>query len=60
VKRTLRILALLMIVVGLIWVLQGVNVLPGSFMTGQIRWAWRGAGLGSLGVLLLVFLRIRH
>ena len=58
-KKALRILALLMICVGLIWVLQGVNVLPGSFMTGQIRWAWRGAGLGSLGVLLLVFLRLK-
>lgn len=58
-KNALRILALLMIVVGLIWVLQGVNVLPGSFMTGQIRWAWRGAGLGSLGVLLLAFIRLK-
>ena len=58
-KKALRILALLMICVGLIWVLQGVNILPGSFMTGQIRWAWRGAGLGSLGVLLLVFLRLK-
>ena len=58
-KKALRILALLMIVVGLIWVLQGVDLLPGSFMTGQIRWAWRGAGLGSLGVLLLVFLRLK-
>ena len=58
-KKALRILALLMICLGLIWVLQGVNILPGSFMTGQIRWAWRGAGLGSLGVLLLVFLRLK-
>lgn len=55
-KKALRVLALLMIVVGLIWVLQGVNILPGSFMTGQIRWAWRGAGLGAVGVLILAFL----
>jgi hypothetical protein len=24
---------------GAIWFLQGINVPPGSFMTGQIRWA---------------------
>jgi len=30
----LRIVATLLIVIGCIWLLQGVNVLPGSFMTG--------------------------
>ena len=30
------------IIMGLVWILQGVNILPGSFMTGQIVWAWRG------------------
>jgi hypothetical protein len=30
---------------GLIWILQGVNILPGSFMTGDIRWAWRGINI---------------
>ena len=31
-----------LIVVGCIWFLQGINILPGSFMTGQIRWAVYG------------------
>jgi hypothetical protein len=39
---------------GTIWFLQGINVLPGSFMTGQIRWAVYGAIAVALGVLLLV------
>ena len=39
---------------GLIWILQGVNILPGSFMTGQIAWAWRGAAAAVVGILLLV------
>ena len=34
-----RVLAILLIAVGLIWILQGIGVLPGSFMTGQIQWA---------------------
>ena len=38
--------------VGLVWTLQGVNVIKGSFMTGQGFWA--GAGVVALvtGVVL--------
>jgi hypothetical protein len=28
-----------------VWFLQGINVLPGSFMSGQTRWAVSGAFL---------------
>ena len=44
----------LAVLMGTIWFLQGINVLPGSFMTGQIRWAVYGAISVALGVLLLV------
>ena len=37
-RIVLKIVGLLFIIVGCVWFLQGVNVLPGSFMTGQIRW----------------------
>jgi hypothetical protein len=39
--------------VGTIWFLQGINVLPGSFMTGQTRWAING-GLAVVGGTLLL------
>lgn len=42
-----------MILIGVIWVLQGVNVLPGSFMTGHIIWAIYGAPLALVGVILV-------
>jgi len=29
--------------VGTVWFFQGINVLPGSFMTGQTQWAVYGA-----------------
>jgi len=45
------VMALLM---GAIWFLQGTNVMPGSFMTGQTRWAVYGAIMMVLGVMLLV------
>ena len=30
---------------GSVWILQGIDVLPGSFMTGQIVWAAIGSVL---------------
>jgi len=38
----MKIIAVLFILVGVIWFMQGINVLPGSFMTGQIQWAIYG------------------
>jgi hypothetical protein len=43
----------LMIAAGIIWILQGVNILPGSFMTGEIAWAWRGTLIAITGILLV-------
>ena len=38
---------------GIVWILQGFGVLPGSFMTGQIVWAAIGAVLLLVSGLLL-------
>lgn len=50
----LNILSACLIGMGVVWILQGVNILPGSFMTGQIVWAWRGAACAVVGLLLLL------
>ena len=42
-RTTLTIVGALCILMGCIWILQGINVLPGSFMTGQTKWAVYGA-----------------
>ena len=55
-RIVLRILAVLLIVVGIIWILQGINVLPGSFMTGQIQWAYRGGLAAVIGLAILLFI----
>lgn len=49
--------AVLLIVLGTIWILQGINVLPGSFMTGHIQWAYYGGIAAVLGVALLLVAR---
>lgn len=55
--KILRILATIlsgpMLLIGVIWVLQGFNILPGSFMTGQIIWAVYGAPLALVGAALV-------
>jgi hypothetical protein len=48
-----NILGVLLFLLGVVWILQGVNILPGSFMTGQIVWAWRGAAAAAIGLVLL-------
>lgn len=53
-RITLSIVAVLLILVGIVWFLQGINVLPGSFMTGQSQWAVYGAAAIVVGVGLLV------
>ena len=42
-KTTFTVLGVVMMLFGTIWILQGVNILPGSFMTGQIKWAVYGS-----------------
>jgi hypothetical protein len=46
-------LAILLALGGLVWVGQGIGVIPGSFMTGDIRWAIAGAVLLVIAVILL-------
>jgi len=46
-------------VFGAIWFFQGINVLPGSFMTGQIQWAVYGAIAFAAGVVFLVVAKRR-
>ena len=52
-KIVFSILGVLMVVMGAIWFLQGINVLPGSFMTGQIKWAVYGACMVVAGLIVL-------
>ncbi|MDP9251882.1 MAG: hypothetical protein M3O80_02655 [Chloroflexota bacterium] len=46
-------LAILCGLMGTIWIFQGIGVLPGSFMTGQIVWAAIGSVLLFASALLL-------
>jgi hypothetical protein len=44
----------LCVLMGVVWIFQGVNVIPGSFMTGVIDWSYRGAVLVVVGLVALL------
>ena len=50
----LLVVGVLLDLLGSIWMLQGMNVLPGSFMTGQPFWAGAGAVAVVVGMGLVI------
>lgn len=52
-RGVLTTLAVVLDLTGVVWILQGIGVLPGSFMTGQVVWAAIGAVLLFVSGLLL-------
>lgn len=59
-RIVLNISGVLCLLVGCVWILQGVNILPGSFMTGQPKWAVYGGLLAAVGVGLLILANRRR
>jgi hypothetical protein len=55
-----NVLGVLLLLVGCVWFLQGINILPGSFMTGQTQWAIYGGLLLVAGIGLLISANRRH
>ncbi len=51
------IVGILLILMGIVWFLQGINVLPGSFMTGRIEYAVLGIVAAIIGIGLIVYPR---
>ena len=44
---------IILILLGLLWIGQGTNLLPGSVMSGQVMWIVIGAIVGVLGAWLV-------
>ncbi len=54
--RSLSIIGFLALAVGLLWIGQGTGVIAwprSSFMIKQTQWAWYGAMLAALGLLVI-------
>ena len=55
IKNILLIFAVLLSLPGGIWFLQGINILPGSFMTGDPQWSINGGIAMIVGAGLFWF-----
>jgi len=53
-KWILNIFAVLLALIGLVWILQGVNVLLGSPMSGHIQYTFIGLVVVAVGVVILI------
>ena len=59
-RIALNVSGVLCLLVGSVWILQGINILPGSFMTGQTKWAIYGGLLVVAGIGLLISVNRRR
>lgn len=51
----LNVVGIVLVFFGGVWFLQGTSVLPGSFMTGQMKWAVYGGIAFVAGVIVLIW-----
>jgi len=54
IRRAEAVLGVLMVAAGGVWCLQGLRILPGSFMSGSRFWAVTGALVGLAGIALFL------
>lgn len=53
-RKTLSIIGYVLAAFGVIWFFQGIGVLPGSFMSGQTKWAVIGSITALVGAGLVL------
>jgi hypothetical protein len=53
-RIALIVIGVIAVLTGAVWAGQGLNLIPGSVMTGDRTWLWIGLILGVVGVILLV------
>ncbi len=50
--RALGVVGIVLVLLGLVWILQGTNVLPGTFMSGRPAYALLGVVVALAGGVL--------
>ncbi len=58
-KPMLTVAGVVLMGIGAVWFFQGIGVLPGSFMSGQSRWAVNGCMAAAVGLVLCLWARRR-
>jgi hypothetical protein len=58
-KTALTVLGVLMMIAGVIWVGQGLGLVPGGFMYENPTWIYIGAATAVVGAAIIFFARCR-
>jgi hypothetical protein len=54
------VLGVILVLIGLVWIGQGLGFVKGSFMTGAMIWTWIGVATAVVGLALVsLSLRLR-
>jgi hypothetical protein len=59
-KTILNLIGTILILAGGTFFLQGINILPGSYMTGDPQWAIIGGVMIAIGISLIVWISRRR
>lgn len=59
-KVPLNIFSVMLILAGSVFLLQGIGMLPGSFMTGNPQWAVIGSVMIAVGISLILWSNLRR
>jgi hypothetical protein len=54
-RTVLTVVGVIAVLVGAVWIGQGANLIPGSFMTGDPNWLAIGIFVAAAGVGAIVF-----
>ncbi len=54
-KVAVVVLAVLLLLIGGVFAGQGLGYIPGSYMTGDIKWFWIGSAMVVVGLALGAF-----
>ncbi len=53
-KLVSNVVAVILVLLGVLWILQGTDVIRSGFMAGHMQWAILGVVVGVVGAALLV------
>jgi hypothetical protein len=53
-RTAATVIGVILVLVGLLWIGQGFGLVRGSFMTGNMLWAWIGIAVALAGAVVAV------
>lgn len=59
-KIAFQVFSVLLLLTGLVFFLQGINVLPGSYMTGDPQWVINGIMIMAIGLGMFFWINRRR